>query len=423
MASTAELAGPQPAEPDGRAAINKALLLKRASRLDEAGSAQSIVCELTNGSCLRMSPSAYWLYRELQAGRTAPEIAARIEDRFGQQVAAKDVEQASAELLDRVRDESQVVTATARRRYVFRLRLVPEPVVGRVAARLTAFLSAPALAVWIGLVSASAVWFWTASLSALGAGRINLGTSILIGYLIYLTTLIAHELGHAAACVRYGVSPGDIGFAIYLVFPAIYCDATRAWLLPRRQRLMVDAAGVMFEVGLGAVFSDLGIALHQASLVIAAMMVLGNLLIVLNPLGRFDSYWMLSDALGITDLSRQRSQLLRRMFGRRRDSDADPASYRGLYRGFIAAYSALTILVIAWFAYSAARFSGPFFAHLNSGMAAIGADFEAGRLGGALARLAGIVPGLVVLGVIFYRLARMVPSLLARSRRRSREAA
>jgi hypothetical protein len=31
---------------------------------------------------------------------------------------------------------------------------------------------------------------------------------------------------------------------LVLIFPAIYCDVTRAWLLPRRQRLAVDIGGV-----------------------------------------------------------------------------------------------------------------------------------------------------------------------------------
>jgi putative peptide zinc metalloprotease protein len=36
-----------------------------------------------------------------------------------------------------------------------------------------------------------------------------------IGYLLFLCSLLVHELGHAAACVRYGARPGAIGATMY----------------------------------------------------------------------------------------------------------------------------------------------------------------------------------------------------------------
>src|SRR5262245_23230064 len=123
-----------------------ALLVKRANRMDLAGTADAIVCELTNGSCMRMSPSAYWLYQQMQRGSDAHEITAEIERRFGQRLDTEDIKRACAELLERVRDESQTVTTTARRRYMFRVRLLPERAVARLAKHLTGLLSAPAVA-------------------------------------------------------------------------------------------------------------------------------------------------------------------------------------------------------------------------------------------------------------------------------------
>jgi len=47
--------------------------------------------------------------------------------------------------------------------------------------------------------------------------------------------------------------------AVYLVLPAIYCDVTRSWLLPRRQWVVVAVAGMLFEAAVGAIFSAVGV--------------------------------------------------------------------------------------------------------------------------------------------------------------------
>jgi putative peptide zinc metalloprotease protein len=349
-----------------------------------------------------MSPSAYWLYRELQCGRNPAQIAEAIEHRFGQRLSAERLAAACAGLLDRIRDESQRVTRATRRRYVFRVRIVPERIVARLASRLTWLLSAPALALWIGGVAAAAFLFATAGSSVLGTGSVNLGTTVIAAYLIYLLAPVAHELGHAAACVRYGVAAGDIGFAVYLIFPAIYCDVTRAWLLPRRQRVVVDVAGIVFEAGAGAAFSMAGVIFRAPVFLVASFMVLGNVLIALNPLGRFDSYWALSDAFGIADLSTQRSHLLR----------SQALSYVGIRRVVIACYTALTVFVIGWYLYTAARLATPFAHRFEAAVLAISRNFELGRPLSGLPELISISPGLLLFAILLYRLGQMLSPLV-----------
>ena len=391
--------------------LEQGLALRRAAKFDAAGADTSIVCELANGSCLRMSPSAYWLYRELQGGSTPAQITDTIAHRFGQRLAADEIAVACAGLLDRIRRESQRVASATRRRYVFRVRLVPERIVAQLASRLTWLISTPALAIWVGGVAASAVLFWKAGPSVLSQPTINLGPTIIAAYLIYLLAPVGHELGHAAACMRYGVAAGDIGFAVYLIFPAIYCDVTRAWLLPRRQRVVVDVAGMVFEAGVGAVFSAVGVIFRAPVFLVASFMVLANLLIALNPLGRFDSYWALSDAFGISDLSKQRSSFLRQR----------AISYLGIRRVVIACYSALTVFVIGWYFYTAAKLAAPFTERLKITTLAMSRNFENGRPLSGLHDLISISPGVLFGVILLYRLGRMVPPL-ARKLIRARHA-
>lgn len=349
-----------------------------------------------------MSPSAYWLYRELQRGSTPAQIADSIEHRFGQRLSADKVAAAGSGLLDRIRAESHRVARATRRRYAFRVRIVPERIVARLASRLTWLISGPALALWIGGMATAAFLFAKAGSSVLGTGNVNLGTTVIAAYLIYLIAPIGHELGHAAACARYGVAVGDIGFAVYLIFPAIYCDVTRAWLLPRRQRVVVDVAGILFEAGAGAVLSTVGVLFRAPVFLVASFMVIGNVLIALNPLGRFDSYWALSDAFGIADLSKQRSNLLR----------SQALEYVGIRRVVIACYTALTVFVLGWYLYTAARLAAPFADRFKAAVLAMSRNFELGRPLAGLHDLVSISPGVLLFAILLYRLGRMLPPLL-----------
>jgi putative peptide zinc metalloprotease protein len=362
---------------------------------------------------------------QLQQGIPAGRIAGKIHHRFGQQLSTESVAAASADLLTRVRDVSATVTRTSRRRYVFRIRLLPESVVARIARALSGLFS-PIPAVLYGC------WLVTAAVLLLSGGSVSsvagqeTGASFLLAYLFFLLAVAGHELGHAAACVRYGARPGDIGFAVYLVFPAVYCDVTRAWLLPRRQRVVVDIAGLVFEIGIGAGYVIGGILLHLPVLVLASLLVLGNLVIILNPLGRFDSYWVLSDALGIADLAGERSRMLRSAFRRRR---ADPgraqAVHTGFRRTFVLCYSAGTLLILGWFGYTLTGFTGPAASHIASELALIGKGVTHAKLALAGRALLDVVPSLAMLGFLFYRLARtlLLAALrpLAARRRRSRD--
>ncbi len=225
---------------------------------------------------------------------------------------------------------------------------------------------------------------------------------MIVAYLIYLLAPVGHELGHAAACLRYGVAAGDIGFAVYFIFPAIYCDVTRAWLLPRRQRVVVDVAGIVFEAGVGAVLSTVGVLFRAPVFLVASFMVLGNVLIALNPLGRFDSYWALSDAFGIADLSKQRSSLLR----------FHAMSYAGIRRVVIACYTALTVFVVGWYFYTAVRLAAPFADRFKVAALAMSRDFGHGRPLSGLDDLVGISPGVLLAAILLYRLGRMFPPLV-----------
>ncbi|PLP59414.1 hypothetical protein CYK37_08800 [Mesorhizobium loti] len=117
-----------------------------------------------------------------------------------------------------------------------------------------------------------------------------------------------HELGHAYVAHRHGCRVPTMGIAFMVMMPLLYTDVTEAWKLrSRRQRMMIDSAGVITELCVAAlalffwVFLPDG-PLRSAVFVLSATGWILSLLVNINPFMRFDGYYMLADLLGIENL-------------------------------------------------------------------------------------------------------------------------
>lgn len=131
----------------------------------------------------------------------------------------------------------------------------------------------------------------------------------LFACLAVLKTL--HELGHALACKHLGGEVREIGLLLLAGAPCLYCDVSTAWRLQdKRQRMLINVAGVLVELGVAcvavlvwSVSESHTVRMLCVNLVLLAS--LGTLLVNLNPLLRFDGYYLLSDALGVANLWRR----------------------------------------------------------------------------------------------------------------------
>lgn len=126
-----------------------------------------------------------------------------------------------------------------------------------------------------------------------------------------------HELGHALTAKRFGCRVPVMGVALLLLWPVLYTEASDVWKLPsRRQRLAVGAAGVLAELALATLatlawhFLDDG-PLRNAAFFLASVTWLVTLAINLNPLMRFDGYYLLSDLLETVNLQERAFALAR----------------------------------------------------------------------------------------------------------------
>jgi putative peptide zinc metalloprotease protein len=205
---------------------------------------------------------------------------------------------------------------------------------------LCAFIASSA-AVWFGSsaeVAASHQQLWT-------AGK----TENIIAFLLLTILVISlHELGHAFTLKHYGGIVKEIGLLFMCFLPGCYTDTSDQYsLVKRKQRVAVVAAGVLVQLTIWSVavwiwlFSQSYPVWHHISylLMVASLLTVA---INLNPLNRFDGYYLLVAGTGINNL-RQRSfdfyaDILRR-------EESEEALNDKL---ILAAYAPLSIIYTVW---------------------------------------------------------------------------
>jgi putative peptide zinc metalloprotease protein len=122
-----------------------------------------------------------------------------------------------------------------------------------------------------------------------------------------LIVKLAHEFGHAYAATRYGCRVPSMGIAFMFMVPVFYTDVSDTWRLDKRQRMIVCSAGIAVEImlALAATFvwslmSD-GPA-RDVVFIMASTSWIISLAVNLNPLMRFDGYYLMSDYFEIENL-------------------------------------------------------------------------------------------------------------------------
>jgi putative peptide zinc metalloprotease protein len=132
------------------------------------------------------------------------------------------------------------------------------------------------------------------------------------GAILYSLSLggvkVVHELGHAYTATRFGCRVPTMGVAFMVMMPVIYSDVTDSYrLTSKRKRLLIAAGGVIAELGLAAValfawgFLPEG-SLRSIAFIVATTSLAMSLVVNLNPLMRFDGYYVLADGLGLPNL-------------------------------------------------------------------------------------------------------------------------
>ena len=123
-----------------------------------------------------------------------------------------------------------------------------------------------------------------------------------------------HETAHGLVCLRYGGNIRETGFVLAMFTPLAYVDASSSWAFRSRwHRIHTAAAGIYVELLMASVAmlvwsrSDSALIRHILQNVII-MASVSTLVFNLNPLMKFDGYYILSDLLQIPNLMAQSTQ-------------------------------------------------------------------------------------------------------------------
>lgn len=138
--------------------------------------------------------------------------------------------------------------------------------------------------------------------------------------LVILKTL--HEFGHAYFCRKFGGEVHVMGVMLMIFTPIPYMDATSSWgFRSRWQRALVGLAGMIVEVFVAAVAIFFWVntspgLVHNLAYNMMVVASVSTVLFNINPLLRFDGYYILSDLLDYPNLHQQSGAHLLHLFKR-----------------------------------------------------------------------------------------------------------
>lgn len=164
-----------------------------------------------------------------------------------------------------------------------------------------------------------------------------------------------HELAHSVVCKKFGGRVHNCGVMLLLLIPLPFVDVTSSWRFQNKwKRILVSAAGMMSEIFIAALACMVWVSVepgplqyHAGNVIITAT--LHTLFFNINPLMRFDGYYMLTDFLEIPNLATHGRQWLKGFFKRLYFGNKPaPVKETGLHGVAVRVYGALAM---CWFCF------------------------------------------------------------------------
>lgn len=320
------------------AAINSMITKFSTSNIDD-----TYLIKGKNGNYFQCSASTYFLLEEIEQGATFEELSLAISAQ-GQNVSAFDLENAYRKIQERI-DIFNQEEALKKVGFWFRIPVISKRFVQPISRSFFAAYTTIG-ATLMGLLIIGGLIIVANDYQALRTQAV--GANLWIGYILFHISTIFHEFGHTTACKRYGAEPGEIGCGIYLIYPMLYSDVTSAWELQRWQRVIVDCGGIYFQLIIASLYAIAYSFSHWEPLMPAILMIGLNCVFSLNPIFKFDGYWMVADALGIANLTSQTRRIIAHYVRKLRGKDVSPLPWKTYTIVLLTIYSVISIGFWLW---------------------------------------------------------------------------
>ncbi|WP_028299656.1 hypothetical protein [Oceanospirillum beijerinckii] len=187
-------------------------------------------------------------------------------------------------------------------------------------------------------------------------------------WIVALVVIALHECGHGLTCKNFGGDIDDMGFLLLVMQPCLYCNVNDAWLFEnKRHKIYVALAGIYTELLLAAIsayiwlIADVNSILGTIAFIIMTMCTAQSLLFNLNPLVKFDGYYILSDLMEMPNLKQNStvwfSRLLKtKVFRMDVEAPLMPTErerrFYMIYGGLALLYISIMLSTIAYLGYS-----------------------------------------------------------------------
>ncbi len=140
--------------------------------------------------------------------------------------------------------------------------------------------------------------------------------NLIVLVVIYVVVKLLHEAGHAFTARHFGAECNESGVMLMMLTPVLYTNVTDGWLLPKQQRMLITASGILVELTIAAACTLLWWYAEPGgtrSVLLNTMLIcsVNTLLFNGNPLLRFDGYFLLADWVGIPNLATRASAVMR----------------------------------------------------------------------------------------------------------------
>jgi putative peptide zinc metalloprotease protein len=193
-----------------------------------------------------------------------------------------------------------------------KMGMISPHVINPVTATLQVFYWPLVLALMLAAAGAALVWlFFVHGIGASVRNAIYQPGLLLAALGLIIAAAAFHEFGHASALRYGGGKVREMGFGIYLIYPAFYTDVSDNYRLGRWSRVRTDLGGFYFHMLFALAMIAIYFGTHAEFLLLVVVLIAFDIFRQLMPFVRLDGYWALADITGIPDFFSHMGAFLR----------------------------------------------------------------------------------------------------------------